>query len=67
MSENFLLKCSCTVLQLVLKMFLLIVLKRLQARVEPFFAEEQAGFRKDRSTVQQILMLRLIDEKTLRK
>ena len=35
-----------------LKMFLLIVLKRLQERVEPFLAEEQAGFRKYRTTVQ---------------
>jgi len=30
-------------------------------------ADEQAGFRKDRSTVQQILALRLIAEKARRK
>ena len=30
-------------------------------------SDEQAGFRKDRSTVQQILMLRLIAEKAKRK
>ena len=50
-----------------LKMFLLIVLKRLQARVEPFLAEEQAGFRKDRALYNKYLMLRLIAERTLRK
>ena len=30
-------------------------------------ADEQAGFRKDRNTMQQILMLRLIAEKAKRK
>jgi len=30
-------------------------------------ADEQAGFRKDRSTIQQILMIRLIAEKAKRK
>src|SRR6218665_2806386 len=34
---------------------------------EEYMSDEQAGFRKDRSNVQQILMLRLIAEKAKRK
>ena len=49
------------------KVFLLILLERLKARTEVHLSEEQAGFRKDRSTVQQILTLRLIAENTLSK
>ena len=49
------------------KVMLNIVLERLQASVSPFLAEEQAGFRRDRGTVQQILILRLLAEKAWRK
>jgi len=42
-------------------------LNRLKAQTEEYMADEQAGFRKDRSTVQQILMLRLIAENAKRK
>ncbi|CAM4929837.1 unnamed protein product [Rotaria socialis] len=35
--------------------------------MDPYLAEEQAGFRKDRSTVQQILTLRLLAEKAKRQ
>lgn len=49
------------------KVYLLIILERLKTAVEPYMAEEQAGFRSDRSTVQQILTLRLIEEKITRK
>ena len=44
-----------------------IIQSRLQARVEPYLAEEQAGFRKDRSTVQQILILKLMAEQAWQK
>ena len=39
---------------------------RLKQQVEPQLSEEQAGFRQDRSTVHQILTLRLIAEKAKR-
>src|SRR6218665_190181 len=38
---------------------MIVLLYRLKAQTEEYLADEQAGFRKDRSTVQQILMLRL--------
>ena len=49
------------------KVMLNIVLERLQASVSPFLDEEQATFRRDRGTVQQILILRLLAEKAWRK
>ena len=45
------------------KILLSVLLQRLKHEIEPHLSEEQAGFRKDRSTVQQILCLRLIAEK----
>ena len=45
------------------KILLSILLQRLKGEIEPYLSEEQAGFRKERSTVQQILCLRLIAEK----
>ena len=45
----------------------MVLLERLKAQVEPYMSEEQAGFRKDRHTIQQILILRLIAEKAKRK
>ena len=49
------------------KIFMMILLERLKAQTEEHLADEQAGFRKDRNTVQQILLLRLIAEKAKRK
>ena len=49
------------------KVLLLIILNRLTAILEPMMSEEQGGFRRDRSTVQQILALRLIAEKYLER
>src|SRR5688572_2483272 len=49
------------------KVLMTILLSRLKAKTEVYMSDEQAGFRKDRSTVQQILMLRLIAEKAKRK
>ena len=49
------------------KALMSIIRDRLQACVEQHLAEEQAGFRKDRSTTQQILVLRLMAEKAWRK
>ena len=48
------------------KILLIILLNRLKHQLEPHLSEEQAGFRKDRSTVHQILTLRLIAEKAKR-
>src|SRR6218665_3791819 len=49
------------------KVLMIVLLNRLMAQTEEYLADEQAGFRKDRSTIQQILMLRLIAEKAKRK
>ena len=49
---------ACTVL-------LLILFERLKGCVELYLSEEEAGFRSDRSTVQQVLALRLIAKKAL--
>lgn len=48
------------------KVLLMVLLNRLKHHLEPYLSEEQAGFRKDRSTVQQILILRLLAEKAKR-
>ncbi|CAM4977713.1 unnamed protein product [Rotaria socialis] len=48
------------------KILLMVLLNRLKHQLDPHLAEEQAGFRKDRSTTQQILMLRLLAEKAKR-
>ena len=45
------------------KIFMMILQKRLDAQLEAHLADEQVGFRKDRSTTQQILMQRLLAEK----
>jgi len=44
-----------------------VLLERLKAQMEMHLSEEQAGFRRHRSTVHQILILRLIAEKAKRK
>ncbi len=49
------------------KILLNIILDRLQDSINPYLAEEQAGFRKDRGTTQQILIIRLLAEKAWRK
>lgn len=49
------------------KVLMSVLTERLRAQTEEHLADEQAGFRKDRSTVQQILTLRLIGEKARRK
>lgn len=48
------------------KVLLMVLLNRLKHHLDSYIAEEQAGFRKDRSTVQQILILRLLAEKAKR-
>ena len=48
------------------KILLIVLLNRLKRQLEPDLSEEQAGFRKDRSTVHQILTLRIIAEKAKR-
>lgn len=45
----------------------MIILERLKAGVEPYLSGEQAGFRRDTSTVQQILTLRQLEEKITNK
>ncbi|KAI8502174.1 hypothetical protein Bbelb_197620 [Branchiostoma belcheri] len=47
------------------KIMLKVLLKRLNAKAEEILAEEQAGFRAGRSTIEQILNCRLIIEKHL--
>ena len=49
------------------KILMMVLLERLKAQMEPHLSEEQAGFRTDRSTTHQILILRLIAEKAKRK
>ena len=45
------------------KVLLQIILSRLKAQAESIMAEEQAGFRAGRSTTEQILNLRILNEK----
>ena len=45
------------------KILLSVLLQRLRSKIELHLSEEQAGFRKDCNTIQQILCLRLIAEK----
>jgi len=45
---------------------MMVLLESLKAQMERHLSEEQAGFRRDRSTVHQILILRLIAEKAIR-
>ena len=49
------------------KVLMVILAERLRNHLEEHISDEQAGFRKNRSTTQQILMLRLIAEKARRK
>ena len=49
------------------KVLLTVLLNRLKSHLDPYLSEEQAGFRKDRSTIHQILTLRLIAEKAKRQ
>jgi Reverse transcriptase (RNA-dependent DNA polymerase)/Endonuclease-reverse transcriptase/Domain of unknown function (DUF6451) len=49
------------------KVLLIVLLNRLKNHLDPYLSEEQAGFRKDRSTIHQILMLRLLAEKAKRQ
>ena len=49
------------------KVLLTVLLNRLKSHLDPYLSEEQAGFRKDRSTVHQILTLRLLAEKAKRQ
>ncbi|CAF1270699.1 unnamed protein product [Adineta ricciae] len=48
------------------KVFLMVLLNRLKQHLDPYMSEEQAGFRKDRNTTHQILILRLLAEKAKR-
>ena len=45
------------------KVLLIVLLNKLTQQLDPYLSEEQAGFRKDRSTIHQILTLRLLAEK----
>lgn len=47
------------------KVLLRIILNRIQKRTEELLAEEQAGFRRGKSTVQQVFNCRMITEKCL--
>jgi len=49
------------------KVLMMVLLERSTAQMERHLSEEQARIRRDRSTVHQILILRLIAEKTIRK
>ncbi|CAM4979652.1 unnamed protein product [Rotaria socialis] len=49
------------------KVLLIVLLNRLKNHLDAYLSEEQAGFRKDRSTVHQILTLRLLAEKGKRQ
>jgi len=49
------------------KGLMVVTLERLKPQVEAYLAEEQAGFRSDRNTTQEILILRLLVEKVKRK
>jgi len=49
------------------KLMMTVLTRRLQGQVEEHLTAEQAGFWKDRSTIQQILALRLIAEKAKSK
>jgi len=49
------------------KVLMMILTEKLRSQIEELMADEQAKFRKDRSTVQQILALRLIAEKARQK
>ena len=49
------------------KVLQMVLLNRLKSQAEEYLADEQAGFRKNRNTIQQILMLRLIAEKARRE
>lgn len=40
------------------KVLTMVLLEKLKAQVEPRMSEEEAGFRKDKNTIQQILILR---------
>jgi hypothetical protein len=42
---------------------MMVLLERLKAQKELHLSEEQAGFRKDRNTTHQILIIRLLAEK----
>jgi len=49
------------------KVLKMVLLERLKAQMEMHLSEEQAGIRRDRSTVQQILIMRQIAGKAKRK
>ena len=49
------------------KVLLIVLLNRLKQQLDPSLSEEQAGFRKDRSAIHQILTLRLLAEKAKRQ
>ena len=49
------------------KVLMMILTERLRLQIEKHMADEQAGFRKDSSTVQQIPALRRIAEKARQK
>ena len=49
------------------KVMLNILQERLRGAVEEYLSEEQGGFRRDRSTIQQILTIRLIAENMLER
>ena len=49
------------------RVLLTVLLHRLKSHLDPYHSEEQAGFRKYRSTMHQILTRKLLVEKTKRQ
>ena len=69
--EGYLMECSnyrtIALLNHMSKVLMKVLQERLKAQTDVYITDEQAGFRKDRNTIQQILILRLMAEKAYHK